>query len=335
MLTLSGLVEENPALPAPMAGVTDRPFRDLLYRLGTSVRLTEMIASEALVRNHGHTREMIDRRKEPGSIGVQIFGARPEVMAEAAVIVADHGADFIDINMGCPVRKIVGTGAGAALMRTPEKAGGIVEQVVRSVKVPVSVKMRTGWRAEENTAVDLARRCEQAGAELITVHGRSRAAMYGGKADLEKVAAVKDAVSVPLIANGDINSPETARHALHLSGADGVMIGRGIMGAPWRCGRISADLKGERLPEPHRMARRDIALSHFEALLSEYGTTRGLHTARKHLCWYAHGLRDAANFRARINREESPESVRKAIHACFNGTFSRQEEPNDTRLPAR
>lgn len=309
---------DAPVILAPMSGVTDRPFRDIAKRLGAGLVVSEMIASREMLRAARQTRRTSTDCAEEFAMAVQIAGHDPEVMAEAARLNVDRGAAIIDINFGCPVKKVVNKLAGSALMREEALSGRIMEAVVGAVDVPVTVKMRTGWDDDSRNAPRFARMAEEAGVRMVTVHGRTRCQLYTGRADWAFIRQVKDAVTIPVVANGDITGYDDIDRCLAESGADAVMIGRGAQGRPWFIAQAIDYLKtGRRTAEPGAIERLPIALSHYDALLSHYGIEKGRRIARKHLGWYAKGLRGAAPFRERIMREDDPAVVRDLLREQF------------------
>lgn len=309
-----------PVVLAPMSGVTDLPFRRLVKRLGAGLVVSEMIASQSMVRQTRESLKLSRSTPEEFPMAVQLAGHEPAVMAEAAKLNADRGAALIDINFGCPVKKIVNKLAGSALMREPALAGRIMEAVVRAVDRPVTMKMRLGWDDEARNAPELARIAREAGVRLLTVHGRTRCQLYGGAADWGAVRATVEATDLPVLVNGDIASLADIDRALALSGAAGVMIGRGAQGRPWFLRQAMTWLAERRVePDPAPAAQRAIALEHYEALLSHHGTVMGNRIARKHLAWYVSGLPGANAFRRAVNRAEDPQAVRAMIQAVYDG----------------
>lgn len=321
-ITIGRLELEAPVILAPMSGVTDLPFRRLVKGFGAGLVVSEMIASTAMIRQ---MRESVkESRKMSGDcsaefpLSVQIAGSDPEIMAEAARLNADRGAALIDINFGCPAKKVTNKACGSAIMQDESLAGRIMAAVVAAVDVPVTVKMRTGWSREHRNAPEIARIAEDCGIRMLTVHGRTRCQKYAGEADWFFVRQVKDAVALPVVVNGDIVTVEDAAEALRRSGADGVMVGRGAYGRPWFLRQVMDYLKdGTHTPEPPLARRIEVMLEHYEALLALYGTHHGVRIARKHLGWYAKGLDGAATFREQMNREADPARVKDMIRALF------------------
>ena len=318
-IRIGPVVVPVPVILAPMTGVTDRPFRVLVRRFGSGLNVTEMIASPAMIRE---TRQSLQKAawhptEEP--VSMQLAGCSPTEMAEAAKLNADRGAAIIDINMGCPVKKIVNGDAGSALMRDPELAARLIDATVKAVDVPVTVKMRMGWDHASLNAPELARVAQDLGARMITVHGRTRNQMYRGTADWAFVARVKAAVSIPVIVNGDIRSPEDAREALRQSGADGVMVGRGAYGRPWLLGQVMAALSGAPArPDPTLAEQHALVVEHYGAMLDHYGEHTGVAMARKHLGWYTKGLHGSAEFRQTVNTVPVARDVLTLIDRFFD-----------------
>ncbi|MBS0228202.1 MAG: tRNA dihydrouridine synthase DusB [Proteobacteria bacterium] len=293
---------------APMAGVTDKPFRLLVKRLGAGLAVSEMTISDPRFWSTAKSRTRMDHAGEPDPISVQIAGTDPLAMAEAARYNVDHGAQIIDINMGCPAKKVCNVLAGSALMRDPLLVGRIVAAVVRAVSVPVTLKIRTGWDAHNKNAPEIARIAEDAGIAALAVHGRTRDQHYTGIAEYDTIAQIKTLLNIPVIANGDIDSPDKAAFVLNATGADAVMVGRAAQGRPWLLGQMGHFLAtGERLPDPSLADICEILLAHLRALHAHYGEESGVRIARKHLGWYAKDRPENAAFRAVVNRAQTAE----------------------------
>lgn len=320
---------DTPLVLAPMSGVTDRPFRRLVRRLGAGLVVSEMIASEAAVRQvrqQMRARKLTEDYADEGEVVVQLAGCDPAMMAEAARLQRDKGAAIVDINFGCPAKKVVNKFAGSALMRQEKLAGRILEAVVKAVDpLPVTLKMRLGWDRAERNAPRLARLAEDAGIRLLTVHGRTRCQLYNGTADWAAVSETRAASSLPLIVNGDIATAADVRTALARSRADGVMIGRGACGRPWRLRQVMDLLETGRMgPEPALTTQHALAREHYEALLTYYGRERGGRIARKHLIWYAAGLNGANAFRRAVMGEEDCNKVKLLIDELYTANATRK-----------
>ncbi|MGD2081614.1 MAG: tRNA dihydrouridine synthase DusB [Chromatiales bacterium] len=321
-MRIGPFVLKNNLILAPMAGVTDRPFRMLCRRLGAGLAVSEMISCDSTLWSTPKSLKRLDHSGESAPVSVQIAGADPAMMGEAARMNVDRGAGIIDINMGCPAKKVCKVAAGSALLRDEPLVGRLLESVVSAVSVPVTLKIRTGWDPDHRNAVRIAQIAEAAGIQAIAVHGRTRACGFSGQAEYDTIGSVKRAVGIPVIANGDIQTPEQAREVLDRTGADGLMIGRAAQGRPWIFREIDYYLTlGKRLPGPASAWVRVVLTEHLDALLSFYGEYRGVRIARRHIGWYSRTLRGGAEFRRRLNRVESSEEQRRLI-----GTFFDQPE---------
>ncbi len=309
-----------PVLLAPMAGITDRPFRDLVMRFGAGLVVSEMVASQEMVQAKPGVRERAELSADVENTAVQLAGREAHWMAEAARQVADRGARVIDINMGCPAKKVTNGYSGSALLKTPDHALTLIEAVVEAVDVPVTLKTRLGWDDDLLNAPDVARRAQDAGIRMVTIHGRTRCQFYKGQADWKAIRAVKDAVSIPVIANGDILGTATAQTALEQSGADGVMVGRGAQGRPWLLAQICHDLYGAKAPEvPSGAELIQMVQAHYQAMLEFYGFDLGLRVARKHLGWYMDEAGTPPQLRRAILTSRDQAEVMRMLGDALNG----------------
>lgn len=296
----------NNLILAPMAGITDRPFRQLCREMGAGMAVSEMVSSNSLLWGSEKTRRRADHTGEEEPRSVQIMGADPQMMADAARFNVDNGAQIIDINMGCPAKKVCNVQAGSALLRDEPLVGRILEAVIKAVpEVPVTLKIRTGWDRDSRNGVTIGLIAEATGIQALAVHGRTRVDLYRGEAEYETIAEIKAALTIPVIANGDIDSPQKAKQVLQVTNVDALMIGRAAQGRPWVFREINHYLEsGELLPEPELETVRDILLGHLKNLYAFYGERTGVLMARKHICWYSKGLRHGSTFRQTVNRTD-------------------------------
>ncbi|MES2212348.1 MAG: tRNA dihydrouridine synthase DusB [Pseudomonadota bacterium] len=318
-LTIGTVVIPVPLVVAPMAGVTDRPFRQLCKRLGAGLAVSEMVGAQSLIQGAAKTARRACHLGEQSPRSVQIVGADPELMAQAARINADNGAEIIDINMGCPAKKVCNTLSGSALLRDEPLVAKILEAIVRASPVPVTLKMRTGWDKDSRNGVRIAKLAESLGIQALSIHGRTRCCFYNGDAEYDTIRDIKAAVKIPVLANGDITTPEKALHVLQYTGADGIMIGRGAQGNPW----IFREIKhffdtGTHMAEPTLFEIKETLTEHIEALYEFYGTDRGVHIARKHVSWYSKGQYGSSHFRDHFNRLDTADAQREALRVYFS-----------------
>jgi len=316
----------NNLVLAPMAGVTDRPFRQLCKNLGAGFAVSVMVTSNSLLWGSKKTLRRANHAGETEPRSIKIAGADPQMMAQAAQYNADNGAQVIDINMGCPAKKVCNVMAGSALMQDESLVGMILESVVNAVQVPVTLKIRTGWDTDNKNALAIAKIAESAGIQVLTIHGRTRACQYRGDAEYDTIAEVKSAISIPLIANGDITSPQKAKHVLEYTNADAIMIGRAAQGRPWIFREIDYFLNtGKLLPEPPVLEVRDILLGHLKNLYEFYGEYTGVRMARKHISWYSKGQRHGAAFRQCVNNVETVKDQLNMVNEYFERLSDAQE----------
>lgn len=312
----------DPIILAPLSGVTDMPFRKIVKKCGAGLVVSEMIASRAMILQTKQSMQKCAMSEFEDLTSMQLAGCEPEVMAEAAKLNEDLGAKIIDINFGCPVKKVVGGNAGSALMKDEKLAASILEATVKAVKIPVTLKMRMGWDENNKNAPKLAKIAEDLGIQMITIHGRTRCQMFNGKADWKFIRTVKDAVKIPIIANGDIKSIDDVQQALSESGADGVMIGRGAYGKPWLISQILDYLKNGKAPEEVSLSQKiAIIKEHFSDIIEHYGEETGVRMARKHIGWYTNSLPNSASFRNEFNSITSSAAAIDKVMEYFNSVI--------------
>ncbi|OED43227.1 tRNA dihydrouridine synthase DusB [Endozoicomonas sp. (ex Bugula neritina AB1)] len=322
MLKIGPYLIENPVILAPMAGVTDRPFRQLCLEMGAGMAVSEMVTSNSKLWNTRKSRLRMDHGDEHEPRSVQIAGSEPAQMAEAARANQERGAQIIDINMGCPAKKVCNKASGSALMKEPELVRQILQSVVKAVDIPVTLKIRTGWSPDQKNALNIAKMAQDTGIQALSIHGRTRQCMYKGNAEYETIKAVCDAMDIPVIANGDITSPEKAKQVIEWTGADAVMIGRAAQGKPWIFREINHFLKhGEKLPEPDNAEIQHILLKHLQALYEFYGEHQGVRIARKHVGWYLQAKPSGSELRKQFNSLETVETQQNCILEYFKSSF--------------
>lgn len=317
-LQIGNVTLKSNIILAPMAGVSDLPFRLLCSRMGAGMVCMEMVSAKAIYYNNKNTNDLLEIHPDEGIVSLQLFGSDPEIMASQAKRIEERPFQILDINMGCPVPKVVGNGEGSALMKDPVLAGKIIESVVRAIKKPVTVKIRKGFDDEHINAVEMAHVAEESGASAVAVHGRTRQQYYSGKADWNIIAAVKDAVKIPVIGNGDVVDGITAKEMFRDTGCDGIMVGRAAQGNPWIFKEINRFLEdGEILPRPTYEEMREVVKEHARLQLEFKGEYTGVREMRKHLAWYTTGMPHSAAFRNSINLVETAEDMMKAIDEIF------------------
>ncbi|NOY67839.1 MAG: tRNA dihydrouridine synthase DusB [Gammaproteobacteria bacterium] len=325
-MKIGNYILKNNLVLAPMAGVTDQPFRQLCRELGAGMAVSEMVSSNSLLWGSEKTRRRANHDGESEPKSVQIAGADPTMMGEAAKYNADNGAQIIDINMGCPAKKVCKVMAGSALLQNETLVGEILEAVVGAVDIPVTLKIRTGWDKENRNALNIARIAQESGIQALSIHGRTRACHYKGDAEYDTIRDVKQSVQIPVIANGDITTPEKARHVLEYTGADAVMIGRAAQGRPWIFREIEYFLAtGEKLAEPAVTEIRDIMLGHLDNLYHFYGEFTGVRVARKHISWYSKRQPGGASFRNAVNRVDTIKQQLAMTHEFFEKLAAKEE----------
>lgn len=312
-LKIGNVELNNPFILAPMAGVCDLPFRLLCKEKGASMVCTEMVSAKAIFYNNKNTEELLTIDPKEGPVSLQLFGSEPDLMADMAKRIEDRGFEILDFNMGCPVPKVVNNGEGSALMKNPVLAGKLIEAMANAISKPVTVKIRAGFDSEHINAVEIARIAQESGAAAVTVHGRTREQYYSGKADRDVIRAVKEAVSIPVIGNGDIDCYESAKHMMEYTGCDGVAIGRGAEGNPWIFEELIAGALGQEYEKPSSMDVKEMIMRHARMLIDYKGEYIGVREMRKHAAWYTAGFKGASKLRGRLNETDSLESLEEIV----------------------
>lgn len=312
-ITIGNVQLDNPFILAPMAGVCDLPFRLLCREKGAAMVCTEMVSAKAIFYNNKNTEELLTIDEKEGPVSLQLFGSEPKLMAEMAKRIEERRFEILDFNMGCPVPKVVNNGEGSALMKNPVLAGKIIEAMANAISKPVTVKIRAGFDTEHINAVEIAKIAQESGAAAITVHGRTREQYYSGKADRDVIKAVKEAVSIPVIGNGDIDCYESAKHMMEYTGCDAVAIGRGAEGNPWIFSELIAGLNGEKYEKPKSSEVKEMIMRHARMIIDYKGEYIGVREMRKHAAWYTAGFKGASKLRGRLNEAESYESLYEIV----------------------
>lgn len=316
-MNIGKLSLKNRLILAPMAGVTDLPFRELAVEQGCGLVVTEMVSAKGLVMGGETTHRLLASTEKEKPVAIQLFGSEPESMAEAAVILEKMGADIVDVNMGCPVKKVVNSGAGSALLKDLNRAGEILTAIRRRINIPLTIKIRTGWDPSSIVALEMLTVAEASGVDALTVHGRTRSQGYGGKADWAVIRRLKGKARIPVIGNGDVETPEDAKKMIHTTGCDGVMIGRGALGNPWIFSQTLDYLASGSYDSPTMDEKAEVALRHLQGVTQLYGEKKGVKLFRKHLAWYAKGMTGAARFRSIVNGAVAPSEVEELIFNFF------------------
>ena len=317
MMKIGNLETKNNIFLAPMAGITDLPFRAMVRSFGCGIAFTEMVSAIGLVRETQKTLRYIESDPSDRPLGIQVFGNDPEVLAEAALIAERCGADLIDLNMGCPVKKVIKTGCGAALMKNPLQAGAVMREMRKATPLPLTVKIRSGWNAHQVNAVEIGRIAEDSGFDAVTLHPRTADQGYGGRADWGLIGKLKKSLHIPVVGNGDIRTPEDAGAMLSETGCDAVMVGRGALGNPWLIANIISYLNGGTVSFPSLQERETIILRHLETAVASFGEPVGIRDFRKHLLWYTKGLKGGARFREQAGRISDRDSAIRAMRDYF------------------